>query len=97
MRFKTVVYFSLLGAALAFFGLAAWLTAYLDDDFVGVGLLRFVALSLGIGCSLGTWATAVTIASVHRKTWALYLTVAIVLLAGLAFATVCYHLPSPRL
>jgi hypothetical protein len=39
----------------------------------------------------------VTIAAIHRKTWALYVMVAIVLLAALAFAIVCYHLPHPRL
>ena len=90
MRRKSLLYFSFFGAASWFFGLAAWLTVHLDGDFVGLGLLRFVVLCLGIGCSLGT---AVAIASIHKKTWALYVTVAAVLLAGLAFASISYHTP----
>lgn len=91
MRPKSLFYFIFLGAALWLFGLAAWLTAHLDGDFVELGLLRFVALGLGVGCSLATWATAVAIASIHKKTWALYVTVGVVLIACLAFATIsCY-------
>ena len=93
MRRKSLVYFIFLAAALWFFGLAAWLTVHLDGEFVELGLLRFVVLCLGIGCSLGTWATAVVITSIHKKTWALYLTVSIVLLAALAFATISCHPP----
>jgi len=84
VRRKSLLYFTLLGAALGLFGLAAWLTPRLDGD-VGLGLLRFVVLSLAIGCSIATWATAVTIASVHKKTWALFVTVALVLIAFLTF------------
>ena len=89
MKRKRLIYFTLLGAALWTFGLAAWLTPRLDGD-VGLGLLRFVVLCLAVGCSIAAWATAVTIASVHKKTWALFVTVALVLTAFLtllAFAT----------
>jgi len=89
VRRKSLVYFTFLGAALWLFGLAAWLTPRLDADVVGLGLLRFVVLCLGIACSVGTWAAAVAIASIHKKTWALYLTVAVVLMAFLTFVTVC--------
>ena len=89
MRRKSLVYFIFLGAALWLFGLAAWLTPHLDNDVVVLGLLRFVVLCLGIGCSIGAWATAVAIASIHKQTWALYVTVAVVLTAFLTFVTVC--------
>jgi hypothetical protein len=98
VRRKSLIYFSLLGAALSFFGLAACLTVLMDGDgdYVGLGLSRFVVICLGIGCSIGTWLTAVAIASIHKKTWALYVTVAVVLVACLAFATICYQTPRTR-
>jgi hypothetical protein len=83
-----VLYSTFLGTALSLFGAAAWLTPRLDGE-VGLGLLRFVVLCLAIGCSVGTWATAVTMASIHKQTWALYLTVAVVLAAFLTFLTLC--------
>jgi hypothetical protein len=89
VRRKSLVYSIFLGAALWLFGLAAWLTPHLDSDVVGVGLLRFVVLCLGVGCSIGAWATAVTIASIHKQTWPLYVTVAVVLTAFLTFLTIC--------
>ena len=96
MRRKSLVYFLFLGAALWLFGLGAWLTPRLEGDGTPLALFRFVLLCLGAGCSIGTWATAVTIASVHKRTWALYVSVAVVLTACLAFATICYHAPSRR-
>lgn len=79
------------------FGLGAWLTPRLDGDVGGLGLLRFVVLCLAIGSAVGTWATAVAIASIHKQTWALFVTVAAVVGACLAFATTCLHLPPARL
>lgn len=97
MRLKSLVYFSLLGTALLLFGLAALLTPHLDGDVGGLGLVRFVVLFLGAGSAVGTWGTAVTIASVHKKTWPLFITVGVVVAASLMFASACYRMPPPRL
>jgi hypothetical protein len=96
VRRKGLIYFSLLGASLSLFGLAALLTLALDEAVGVLGMLRFVVLCLGIGSALGTWATAVTIASVHKTAWPLFVTLAILVVAGLVFATVCYHMPPVR-
>ena len=93
MRRKSLIYFLSLGATLWLFGLATWLTPHLEGDGTPLALFRFVVLCLGIGCSIGTWATAVTIVSIHKKTWALYVSITVLLTACLAFATISYHAP----
>jgi hypothetical protein len=96
VRVKTLVYFSFLGAALLLFGLGALLTPHVDGDGAGLGLLRFLVLLVAAGSAIGTWGTAVTIASIHKRTWPLYLAVAMVLLASVVFATTCYRTPPVR-
>ena len=78
------------------FGLGAWLTPRLDGDVGALGLLRFVVLCLAIGSAIGTWATAVAIASIHKQTWPLFVTVTAVVVACLAFATSCLYMPPAR-
>jgi hypothetical protein len=89
VRRKSLIYFSLLATDALLFGLAAFLTPRLAADTGELGLLRFVVLCLATGSAIATWATAVTIASVHKRTWALFATVAVVVAAGLAFAIAC--------
>ena len=95
MRLKSLVYFSFLGATLSLFALGALITPHLDGDVGAPGLLRFVALCLAVASAFGTWGTAVAIASVHRKTWALFLSMAVVVIATVVFAIVCHRMP-PR-
>ena len=89
MKRKSQVYFAFLGVAVLLFGLAALLTSRMDDD-VGLGLVRFIALCLAVACAIGAWATAVAIVSIHKKTWPLYVTVALVVLASAAFVIATY-------
>jgi hypothetical protein len=96
VRRKRLLFFALLGTAVSLFGLAAFLTAHLDGEGGDLTLLRFVVLCFGIGSAIGTWATAVTIASVHGKAWPLLITLATIVVAGLSFATACYYMPPVR-
>jgi hypothetical protein len=92
VRRARIQYFVLLGQALALFGAAAWLTPGAGDGWL-TSLLRFVALALAIGSAVATWGTAVMIASVYKRSWALWLTTALVIVAGLTFFVSCYLLP----
>jgi cytochrome bd-type quinol oxidase subunit 2 len=89
VRRKSQIYFTFLGAAVLLFGLGALLTPLADGD-VGLGLLRFIVLCLATACAIGAWGTAVAIVSIHKETWPLYVTVALVVLASAAFAVATY-------
>ena len=93
MRRARIQYFVLLGQALALFGAAAWLTPGAGDGWA-TGLVRFVVLVLAILSAVATWGTAIMIASLHRRSWALWLSTALVIVAGLTFFVSCYRLPS---
>jgi hypothetical protein len=86
---KSQIYFLSLGLALLLFGLGALLTPHVDGN-VAVGLLRFVVLCLAVASSIGAWASAVAIVSVHKVTWPLYVLVCLVVLASIAFAAATY-------
>jgi hypothetical protein len=87
---KARLFSALVGAALALFAAALWLTfaqkATLDWS---LSLIRFLILAAGIGCAIAAWATAVAIAYIHRVTWPFWLMTGLVISAGLAFAVVC--------
>jgi hypothetical protein len=87
-------YFGFLSAAVSLFGIAAALTPWLEGSVGGLGLLRFIALCLGIGSAIATWYTAVMIASVHKVAWPLLTTLSLIVMAGLTFAVACYLAPS---
>lgn len=82
-------YFGFLSAATILFAVAAMLTLSARSAETSVSLARFVILSAAAGCAIGTWGSAVMIASVHKKAWPLLLTVCIVVCAGVAFAVAC--------
>ena len=86
------LYFSFLSAALVILSLRAALPA--TDSDVGWGaIFCFLVTCLGVACAVGTWGTAVMIASVHKVTWPLVLSAAIVAAGGIAFALHnCRHL-----
>ena len=79
------LYFSFLGATLTVFGLRAALPAA-ESDVGWLAIFRFLVVGVGAGCALGTWGTAVMIASVHKVTWPLVLSAGIVVAVGIAFA-----------
>jgi hypothetical protein len=79
------LYFGFLVATLTVFGLRTALPAA-ESDVGGPAILRFLAVAAGVGCALGTWGTAVMIASVHKVTWPLVLSAGIVVAVGIAFA-----------
>ena len=79
------VYFRFLGATLVVFSLRAALPAAESDAGWGA-IFTFLVSGVGIACGLGTWGTAVMIASVHKVTWPLVLNAAIVIAGGIAFA-----------
>jgi hypothetical protein len=81
-----VLYFSFLVSALALFGIAAALTSERDGGVGFQALVRFMVVLLGIGTAVATWVIAVVIASVHKRTWALFVTVGVVVVAALVFA-----------
>ena len=85
------LYFGFLGATLVVFALRAALPAAESD--VGWGaIFCFLVTCVGVACAIGTWGTAVMIASVHKVTWPLVLSAAIVAAGGIAFALHTYHL-----
>jgi hypothetical protein len=92
VRRARIQYFVLLGFALFLFAVADWLTPGAGDVW-SPGAARFAVLVLGIGCSVATWGTAVTITSVYKRSWALWLSTAIVVVAAIGFALSCYRLP----
>jgi hypothetical protein len=51
-----------------------------------LAIFRFLVTGAGVACAVGTWGTAVMIASVHKVTWPLVLSAAIVVAGGVAFA-----------
>ena len=79
------LYFGFLGATLVVFGLRGALPAA-QSDAGWLAIFRFLVAGLGVGCALGTWGTAVMIASVHQVTWPLVLSAGLVIAAGIAFA-----------
>ena len=79
------LYFSFLVATLVVFGLRAALPAA-ESDVGWLAIFRFLVVGVGVGCALGTWGTAVMIASVHKVTWPLVLSAGIVVAVGIAFA-----------
>jgi hypothetical protein len=79
------LYFSFLGATLVIFSLRAALPAA-ESDAGWTAIFRFLVTGVGVACALGTWGTAVMIASVHKVTWPLVLSAAIVVAGGIAFA-----------
>jgi len=84
------LYFSFLGATLVVFGLRAALPAA-ESDAGWSAIFNFLVTCIGVGCAMGTWGTAVMIASVHKVTWPLVLNVGIVVAGGIAFALFGYH------
>jgi hypothetical protein len=93
VRRVRIQYFFLLAQALVLFAIAAWLTPGAHDPW-SPGLARFVVLALAIASAVGTWGTAVLIASVHKKSWALWLSTSVVVVAGVTFLASCYLLPA---
>jgi hypothetical protein len=90
---KARLFFAFVGAAVALFAVALWLTfAQTTTLDWSLSLIRFLILAAGIGCSIAAWATAVAIAYVHRVTWPFWLMTGLVITAGLAFAVVCVRL-----
>jgi hypothetical protein len=84
------LYFSFLGATLVVFSLRAALPAAASD--VGwAAIFNFLVTCLGVACAVGTWGTAVMIASVHKVTWPLVLNAGIVIAGGIAFALVRFY------
>ena len=72
------------------FSLRAALPAAESDAGWGA-IFTFLVTSVGVGCAIGTWGTAVMIASVHKATWPLVLSAGIVIAGGIAFALFGYH------
>lgn len=89
MKRAQVLYFGFLAAAVALFAVAALMTFGGDGTAWSAGAVRFLVLALAAGCAIATWGTAVMIASVHKVAWPLFLTVGIVVCAGLVFAVIC--------
>jgi len=82
-------YFAFLASAGVLFVLAAWLTAAQQHVFGWmIGLGRFVILMGGAASAFGAWATAVTIAYVHRVRWPFLLMTSLIASAGLTFAAI---------
>jgi hypothetical protein len=81
------LYFSSLAAALVVFSIRAALPAAASDAGWGA-ILSFLVTCVGIGCVVATWGTAVMIASVHKVTWPLVLSAAIVVAGGVTFFAV---------
>jgi len=84
-------YFGFLGATFVVFSLRAALPAA-ESDAGGDAIFHFLVTCVGLGCALGTWGTAVMIASVHKVTWPLVLNAGIVIAVGIAFALHNFHL-----
>jgi hypothetical protein len=84
------IYFTFLGASLVLFGLGALLTP-LVEGHVGLSLLRFIVLCSASASAVAAWGTAAAIASIHKVTWPLYITVTLVVLASAAFAVAAYR------
>jgi hypothetical protein len=90
---KARLFFTFVGAAVALFAAALWLTfAQTTTLEWSLSLIRFLILASGIGCAIAAWGTAVAIAYVHRVTWPFWLMTGLVITAGLAFAVVCVRL-----
>jgi hypothetical protein len=84
------LYLRFLGATLLVFGLRAALPAAESD--VGWGaIFNFLVTCVGVACAIGTWGTAVMIASVHKVTWPLVLSAGIVIAGGIAFALLRFY------
>jgi hypothetical protein len=83
--------FSFLGATLVVFGLRAALPAA-ESDAGWSAVFHFLVTCIGVGCAVGLWGTAVTIASVHKVTWPLVVSVGIVVAGGIAFALLGHHI-----
>ena len=79
------LYFGFLGATLGIFSLRGALPAAESDAGWGA-VFHFLVITVGVGCALGTWGTAVMIASVHKVTWPLVLSAGIVIALVVAFA-----------
>ena len=84
-------YFSFLVATLVVFSLRAALPVA-DSDAGWGAIFRFLFTCVGACCAVGTWGTAVMIASVRKVTWPLVLSAAIVAAGGIAFALHNSHL-----
>jgi hypothetical protein len=84
------LYFSFLGAALVVLSLRAALPAAESDAGWGA-IFDFLVTCVGIACAVGTWGTAVMIASVHKVTWPLVLSAGIVIAGGIVFALFGFH------
>lgn len=89
VRRKSQIYFTFLAVALLLFGLGALLAPLVDGD-VGLGLMRFIVLCSAAVSAVAAWGTAAAIASIHKVTWPLYITVTLVVLASAAFAVATY-------
>jgi len=88
------LYFTSLGAALVVFSVRAALPAAESDAGWGA-IVTFLVTCVGIGCVIATWGTAVMIASVHKVTWPLVLSAAIVVAGGVTFFAVLGAHASP--
>jgi hypothetical protein len=83
------LFFGFLTTSVALFAVAAWLTigqtGTLDWSLT---LARFLLLAGALGSAIAAWATAVSIAYVHRVTWPFLLMTGLIVTAGLTFAIV---------
>lgn len=91
MKRAKTLYFGFMTLAAALFIVAALLTPSGGTGGYSMGLARFIVLSLGAGCALATWGSAVMMASVYKRSWPLLVMVGIVVCAGLTFAVACYQ------
>lgn len=85
------VFYQLLGLTFVLLGAAVWL-AHLDDGHGWkLDLLRFVVGAGVAGVALATWASAIFIAYVHRRTWPIMVLAGMVVIAGGGFAYWCHQ------